>query len=63
MLPETKVKIPSATTDIAEVPAASPSMPSVKLAPFDTAVIINGKLASSLPEFDTLVAKSMQDKA
>ena len=26
--------------DIAEVPAAKPSIPSVKLAPFDTAVII-----------------------
>ena len=32
--PETKAKIPSAKTEIAEVPAANPSMPSVKLAPF-----------------------------
>jgi hypothetical protein len=34
------VKIPSANTDTAEVPAANPSIPSVKLAPLDTAVII-----------------------
>ena len=30
----------NASTEIAEVPAASPSIPSVKLAPFETAVII-----------------------
>jgi hypothetical protein len=36
---ETNVKIPSANTDTAEVPAANPSIPSVKLAPLDTAVI------------------------
>ena len=40
MFPETNVKIPSARTEIAEVPAASPSIPSVKLAPLETAVII-----------------------
>ncbi|MNL54032.1 hypothetical protein D3C87_1773260 [compost metagenome] len=40
MFPETNVNIPSARTDIAEVPAARPSIPSVKLAPFETAVII-----------------------
>ena len=38
--PETQAKIPRAKTIIAEVPAASPSIPSVKLAPFDTAVIM-----------------------
>ena len=40
ILPEIKVKIPSASTDIADVPAAKPSIPSVKLAPFETAVIM-----------------------
>ena len=40
MFPETKVKIPKASTDIAEVPAANPSIPSVRLAPLDTAVMI-----------------------
>ena len=32
--------MPNTKTDIADVPAASPSIPSVKLAPFDTAVMI-----------------------
>ena len=41
MLPETKVNIANASTEIADVPAAKPSIPSVKLAPFETAVIIN----------------------
>jgi len=41
MFPETNVKIPSATTDIADVPAAKPSIPSVRLAPLETAVIMN----------------------
>ncbi len=40
MLPETHAKIPNVNTIMAEVPAARPSIPSVKLAPFDTAVII-----------------------
>ncbi|MNE13671.1 hypothetical protein D3C80_1065130 [compost metagenome] len=40
MFPETNVNIPSARTDTAEVPAANPSIPSVKLAPLETAVII-----------------------
>ena len=40
MLPEMKVNIPIARTDIAEVPAARPSIPSVKFAPLETAVII-----------------------
>ena len=35
-----KVKIPSASTDIADVPAAKPSIPSVRFAPFETAVMI-----------------------
>ena len=35
------MNIANASTDIAEVPAAKPSIPSVKLAPFETAVIIN----------------------
>ena len=41
IFPETKVNIPNAKTETAEVPAASPSMPSVKFAPLETAVIIN----------------------
>ena len=40
ILPETKVKIPKANTDIADVPAAKPSIPSVRFAPFETAVIM-----------------------
>ena len=40
-LPETQVKIPSVRTIIADVPAAKPSIPSVKFAPLETAVIIN----------------------
>jgi hypothetical protein len=40
MFPERKVKIPKANTETAEVPAAKPSIPSVKLAPLETAVII-----------------------
>ena len=34
------VKIPSASTDIADVPAAKPSIPSVRFAPFETAVMM-----------------------
>ena len=34
-------RIPSATPIIAELPAASPSSPSVRFAPFDTDAIIN----------------------
>ncbi len=41
IFPETNVKNPSVSTEIAEVPAAKPSIPSVKLAPFETAVMIN----------------------
>ena len=40
IFPETNVKTPKAATLIAEVPAANPSMPSVRLAPLETAVII-----------------------
>ena len=40
MFPDTKVKIPKASTEIAEVPAAKPSMPSVRLAPLETAVMM-----------------------
>ena len=40
MFPETNVKIANASTEIADVPAAKPSIPSVKLAPFETAVIM-----------------------
>jgi len=40
MLPETHAKIARVTTIIAEVPAARPSIPSVKLAPLETAVTI-----------------------
>ena len=40
MLPDTQAKIPKVNTMIADVPAAKPSIPSVKLAPFETAVII-----------------------
>ena len=40
IFPETKENIASANTIIAETPAAKPSIQSVKLAPFDTAVII-----------------------
>ena len=41
MLPDTKAKIPSVNTIIADVPAARPSIPSVRFAPLDTAVTIN----------------------
>lgn len=41
MLPETQAKIPKVSTIMADVPAARPSMPSVKFAPLETAVIIN----------------------
>ena len=41
MFPETKVNMANASTEIADVPAAKPSIPSVKLAPFETAVIMN----------------------
>ena len=40
MFPETHAKIPKVKTIIAEEPAAKPSIPSVKFAPFETAVII-----------------------
>ena len=40
IFPDKKVKIPNAKTETAEVPAAKPSIPSVKLAPLETAVII-----------------------
>ena len=38
MFPETRAKIPRVNTMIADEPAASPSIPSVRLAPLDTAV-------------------------
>ena len=40
ILPETQAKIPKVNTIMAEVPAANPSIPSVRFAPFETAVII-----------------------
>lgn len=40
MFPDKNVNMPRANTEIADVPAAKPSIPSVKLAPFDTAVMI-----------------------
>ena len=40
MLPEIKANIANTKTIIAELPAANPSIPSVKLAPLETAVII-----------------------
>ncbi|CAI8360285.1 MAG: Uncharacterised protein [Bacteroidetes bacterium MED-G17] len=40
-LPDKKAKIPRVAAIIAAVPAANPSIPSVRLAPFDTAVMIN----------------------
>jgi len=39
-LPETQANKPNVSTIIAELPAAKPSIPSVKLAPFETAVTI-----------------------
>ena len=40
MLPDIHEKIPKVKTIMADVPAAKPSTPSVKFAPFDTAEII-----------------------
>ncbi len=40
ILPETQAKIPKVSTIMADVPAARPSIPSVRFAPFETAVII-----------------------
>ena len=40
MLPETHAKIPSVSAIMAEVPAANPSIPSVRLAPLETAAMI-----------------------
>ena len=40
MLPETHANTPSVATIIADDPAAKPSIPSVKLAPFEIAVTI-----------------------
>ena len=40
MLPETQAKIPKVSATIAEVPAARPSIPSVRFAPLETAVTI-----------------------
>ena len=40
ILPDTKAKIPKVNTMIADDPAAKPSIPSVKFAPFETAVTI-----------------------
>ena len=40
ILPDTHAKTAKARTIIAELPAAKPSIPPVKLAPLDTAVII-----------------------
>ena len=41
IFPDTHVKTPRVKTIIADEPAASPSNPSVKLAPFETAAIIS----------------------
>ena len=41
MLPDTNENIANTNTIIAELPAANPSIPSVRFAPFETAVIIN----------------------
>jgi len=41
MLPETHASTASVAPMMAEVPVARPSMPSVRLAPFDTAVMIS----------------------
>ena len=38
ILPEIQAKIPKVRTMIAELPAASPSIPSVRFAPLETAV-------------------------
>ena len=40
MFPETQAKTASVTTIIADEPAAKPSIPSVKFAPFETPVTI-----------------------
>ena len=40
IFPDKKVRIPNAKTETAEVPAAKPSIPSVRFAPFETAVMI-----------------------
>ena len=40
MLPETQAKTPNTNTIRVAVPAANPSMPSVRFAPFETAVTI-----------------------
>ncbi len=37
IFPEIQAKIPKVTAIMAEVPAAKPSIPSVRLAPLDTA--------------------------
>ena len=39
-LPETQAKMANVPTIIADVPAAKPSIPSVRFAPFETAVMI-----------------------
>jgi len=43
ILPETYARIPNVAPIIEDVPAANPSRPSVKFAPFDTATIIKMK--------------------
>ena len=40
MFPETHAKIPRVKAIIADVPAASPSIPSVRFAPLETAAMI-----------------------
>ena len=40
IFPDTQAKIPKVKTIMAELPAAKPSIPSVKLAPFEKAVTI-----------------------
>ena len=56
ILPETQAKIPKVRTIIADVPAANPSIPSVRFAPLDTAVII--KMLTSMKTIQEYFSKS-----
>ena len=61
--PETQVKIPKAITIITDVPAAKPSMPSVKFEPFETAVIIKTTTAIKIiqPYFSSSDCSQLSD--
>ena len=63
MFPETNVKIANAKTETAEVPAAKPSIPSVKFAPFETAVIINITTGIKINQAHFSYPSPIQDKA